>query len=96
MIAAMSTLPSPACSRAPGALAPGSVGANPGRPAEIRGRFEGTLTVRKRLFIRATGRVMGTIRYGQIEVERGGRISGDIEATPETASSTEAGPSRVA
>ena len=64
--------------------------------AEIRGRFEGTLTVRKRLFIRATGRVMGTIRYGQIEVERGGRISGDIEATPETAASTETGPSRVA
>jgi cytoskeletal protein CcmA (bactofilin family) len=64
--------------------------------AEIRGRFEGTLTVRKRLFIRATGRVTGTIRYGQIEVERGGRISGDIEATPETAATPETGPSRVA
>lgn len=64
--------------------------------AEIRGRFEGTLTVRKRLFIRATGRVTGTIRYGQIEVERGGRISGDIEAAPETASGAEPGPSRVA
>jgi len=51
--------------------------------AEIRGRFEGTLTVRKRLFIRATGMVTGTIRYGQIEVERGGRIAGDIEATAE-------------
>jgi cytoskeletal protein CcmA (bactofilin family) len=53
--------------------------------AEIRGRFEGTLTVRKRLFIRATGIVTGTIRYGQIEVERGGRIAGDIEAAAETA-----------
>jgi cytoskeletal protein CcmA (bactofilin family) len=51
--------------------------------AEIHGRFEGTLTVRKRLFIRATGVVTGTIRYGQIEVERGGRIAGDIEATGE-------------
>ncbi|MGB8842789.1 MAG: polymer-forming cytoskeletal protein [Aliidongia sp.] len=51
--------------------------------AEIRGRFEGTLTVRKRLFIRATGQVNGTIRYGQIEVERGGRIAGDIEAMAE-------------
>ena len=52
--------------------------------AEIRGRFEGTLTVRKRLFIRATGQVTGTIRYGQIEVERGGRIAGDIEAMGES------------
>ena len=47
---------------------------------EVRGRFEGTLTVRKRLLIRATGRVSGTIRYGQIEIEAGGQISGDIQA----------------
>src|SRR5947209_5105047 len=38
--------------------------------AEIRGRFEGVLTVRKRLLIRATGKVIGTVRYGQIEIER--------------------------
>jgi cytoskeletal protein CcmA (bactofilin family) len=48
--------------------------------AEIRGRFEGNLVVRKRLMIRATGRVSGTIRYGQIEIECGGQISGDIQA----------------
>ncbi|MBV9015271.1 MAG: polymer-forming cytoskeletal protein [Alphaproteobacteria bacterium] len=48
--------------------------------AEVRGRFEGNLTVRKRLLIRATGRVTGTIRYGQIEIECGGQISGDIQA----------------
>ncbi len=48
--------------------------------AEIRGRFEGTLTVRNRLFIRATGKVSGTVRYGQIEIECGGQISGDIQA----------------
>lgn len=47
---------------------------------EVRGRFEGNLVVRKRLFIRATGRVSGTIRYGQIEIECGGQISGDIQA----------------
>jgi len=50
--------------------------------AEVRGRFEGNLTVRKRLLIRATGRVTGTIRYGQIEIECGGQISGDIQAQP--------------
>ena len=50
--------------------------------AEIRGRFEGTLTVRSRLFIRSTGKVSGTVRYGQIEIECGGQISGDIQAEP--------------
>jgi cytoskeletal protein CcmA (bactofilin family) len=50
--------------------------------AEIRGRFEGNLVVRKRLLIKATGRVSGTIRYGQIEIECGGQISGDIQAQP--------------
>lgn len=47
---------------------------------EVRGRFEGNLIVRKRLFIRATGRVSGTIRYGQLEIECGGQISGDIQS----------------
>jgi cytoskeletal protein CcmA (bactofilin family) len=47
--------------------------------AEIRGRFEGTLTVRKRLHIRATGKVVGTVRYGQIEIECGGQLSGDVQ-----------------
>jgi cytoskeletal protein CcmA (bactofilin family) len=50
--------------------------------AEVRGRFEGNLIVRKRLLIRASGRVSGTIRYGQIEIECGGQISGDIQAQP--------------
>ena len=50
--------------------------------AEVRGRFEGNMTVRKRLLIRATGKVSGTIRYGQIEIECGGQISGDVQAQP--------------
>lgn len=50
--------------------------------AEIRGRFDGVLNVRRRLLIRATGRVAGTVRYGQIEIERGGQISGDVQAQP--------------
>ncbi len=70
--------------------------------AEIRGRFEGNLVVRKRLMIRATGRVSGTIRYGQIEIECGGQISGDIQAQPAsenpevTASATTPAPSPAA
>lgn len=47
--------------------------------AEIRGRFEGTLTVRKRLLIRSTGKVVGTVRYAQIEIEAGGQLAGDIQ-----------------
>ncbi|HJY51332.1 MAG TPA: polymer-forming cytoskeletal protein [Stellaceae bacterium] len=50
--------------------------------AEIQGRFEGNLVVRKRLLIKASGRVSGTIRYGQIEIECGGQISGDVQAQP--------------
>src|SRR5215468_757755 len=53
--------------------------------AEIQGRFEGNLVVRKRLLIRASGRVSGTIRYGQIEIECGGQISGDVQAQPPSA-----------
>ncbi|HSD35310.1 MAG TPA: polymer-forming cytoskeletal protein [Alphaproteobacteria bacterium] len=47
--------------------------------ADVSGRFEGDLTVRSRLIIRSTGRIVGTVRYGQIEIERGGVISGQIE-----------------
>jgi cytoskeletal protein CcmA (bactofilin family) len=57
--------------------------------AEIRGRFEGTLTARKRLLIRSTGKVVGTVRYAQIEIEAGGQLAGDIQvlAGNETAAS---------
>src|SRR2546423_11890926 len=48
--------------------------------AEIRGRFEGELTARKQLVIRATGRVSGKIRYGKVAIEEGGELSGDIPA----------------
>jgi cytoskeletal protein CcmA (bactofilin family) len=47
--------------------------------AEIAGQFEGTLTVRGRLLIRASGRVKGEVRYGQIEIELGGVLAGTIE-----------------
>lgn len=52
--------------------------------ADISGRFDGDLVVRQRLTIRASGKVMGKIRYGQLEVERGGIISGTIEGLAES------------
>lgn len=53
--------------------------------AEIRGVFEGDLIVRSRLLIRATGKVTGQIRYGMLEVECGGQLSGDIQIIAATA-----------
>ena len=48
--------------------------------ADVHGRVEGGLVVRKRLLIRASGHVSGTITYGEIEIEAGGKISGTIQA----------------
>jgi cytoskeletal protein CcmA (bactofilin family) len=42
----------------------------------ISGSFDGDLTVSGLLAVRAGGRVGGAIRYAEIEVERGGRITG--------------------
>lgn len=47
--------------------------------AEIRGHFDGDLTVRDKLVIYATGRVTGKIRYGKVVIEEGGQLSGDIQ-----------------
>ena len=49
--------------------------------ADIRGRFEGELVVSKRLLIRAGGHVSGTISYGEIEIERGGKVLGTVHET---------------
>lgn len=48
--------------------------------AEIRGLFEGSLTVRDRLTIFSTGKVTGVIRYGKLVVEEGGQLSGEIQS----------------
>ncbi len=47
--------------------------------AEIRGEFNGTLTVRQKLMIYSTGKVKGKIRYGKVVIEEGGQLSGEIE-----------------
>ena len=53
--------------------------------AEIVGGFCGDLEVADRLLVRAGGKVAATLRYHRIEIERGGEISGDIQAVVETA-----------
>jgi cytoskeletal protein CcmA (bactofilin family) len=46
--------------------------------ADISGRFDGALECAGRLIIRESGRVNGEVRYGQIEIECGGEISGKV------------------
>ena len=55
--------------------------------AEIRGVFDGNLTVRQKLVIYATGKVTGKIRYGKVVIEEGGQLSGDIECSVSSSSS---------
>jgi cytoskeletal protein CcmA (bactofilin family) len=52
--------------------------------AEIRGVFDGNLTVRQKLVIYASGKVTGKIRYGKVVIEEGGQLSGDIECSAST------------
>jgi cytoskeletal protein CcmA (bactofilin family) len=47
--------------------------------ADIGGRFDGDLTVRGRIRLRGTGVVSGKLRYGEMEVECGGKIVGAME-----------------
>jgi cytoskeletal protein CcmA (bactofilin family) len=46
--------------------------------AEISGAFEGDLVVRGKLTVYSSGRVRGNVTYGEIEIQRGGQISGNI------------------
>ena len=46
---------------------------------EIRGQFDGNLTVRQKLVIYSTGKVTGRIRYGKVVIEEGGQLSGEVE-----------------
>ncbi len=46
--------------------------------AEIKGRFEGDLTVSGLLRVESSGSVSGKLRYGQLEVAVGGNLSGEI------------------
>ncbi len=46
--------------------------------ARIEGSFDGKLVVTGCLTVHARGRVSGSVRYGEIEIERGGEIVGEI------------------
>ena len=48
--------------------------------AEIHGEFKGELTARRKLVVHASGAVSGKIRYGKMQVNEGGVMSGDVGA----------------
>ena len=58
--------------------------------ADISGRFEGELIVHGRLKVRSSGRIDGRIQYGELEVESGGQLIGDIHVAPPGVSPTAA------
>lgn len=64
--------------------------------AEIRGVFDGNLTVRQKLVIYATGKVTGKIRYGKVVIEEGGQLSGDIECSVSATSKSSSSSSKPA
>lgn len=47
--------------------------------AHISGLFEGDLVVTGRLIIHASGKVRGNVSYGEVEIERGGELTGQIK-----------------
>lgn len=63
-------------------IAPGGVfrGSASIESAEIGGLFEGDLVVRERLLLKGTGRIVGNVQYGELEIERGGVVSGRLDA----------------
>ena len=64
--------------------------------AEIRGRFEGEITVRKQLVILGSGKVSGKIRYAKIKVEEGAELAGDVAMLDKSATASISVTKRVA
>ena len=63
--------------------------------ATISGHFEGNLTVRGELTVKATGRIEGEVRYGKLSVESGGQIVGTVEVLPAGATVTPVRPASM-
>ncbi len=59
--------------------------------AEIAGLFDGTITAKGNLVIRATGKVNGVAKYRHLSVEGGGQIMGRMEMLAEGGAPPEQG-----
>jgi cytoskeletal protein CcmA (bactofilin family) len=47
--------------------------------ADIAGRYDGQLVVHGRLTVRSTGRISGMVKYGELEINAGGQIIGEMQ-----------------
>jgi len=56
------------------------------RNADIHGETHDTLTIANHLILRSTGKIHGRATYGELEIERGGLVSGTV--LPEDAASS--------
>ena len=45
---------------------------------DLRGEVHDTMTASKSLFVRATGKALGTVEYALIEIEKGGDLQGAL------------------
>ncbi len=46
---------------------------------DLRGEIYDTIVAKKSLFIRSTGKVVGTVQYAEIEIEKGGELQGTMQ-----------------
>jgi cytoskeletal protein CcmA (bactofilin family) len=60
--------------------------------ADIAGRYDGQLIVHGRLTVRATGRISGMVKYGELEVSAGGQIIGEMQITGASQQDQQRGP----
>ncbi|CAN0086350.1 unnamed protein product, partial [Hapterophycus canaliculatus] len=51
------------------------------RSATVAGRLEGILVVSDMLTMRGSGHCDGVLRYGQLNVQHGGKLTGAVKAT---------------
>ena len=67
--------------------------------ALISGHFDGELTVHGCLYLQATGRIDGVLTYAEVEIERGGKICGEMtllkQSSPKESSREESRPAAV-
>ena len=47
---------------------------------DVKGRIEESVLAKKFMIIRSTGSVSGTVKYAEIEIEKGGHLHGDVQA----------------
>ena len=57
--------------------------------ADIAGRYDGQLIVHGRLTVRASGRISGMVKYGELEISAGGQIIGELQVVGGAAATTQ-------